>query len=109
MNLYKTLVIVKLRLSRGTSRNSRALAMAAKKDDATNTKMRKLISTEDHGPASKSKFPKLASSKKFKKLDSVGKEKSKASLTGRERRIQAKVRVHKINRIFICWIILIWL
>lgn len=81
--------------------------MAAKKHDTVNTKKRKLISTEDREPASKSKFPKLASSTKYKKPDSVVKEKNKASLTGRERRIHAKVRVHKINGIRICWIILI--
>ncbi|KAK7363536.1 hypothetical protein VNO77_05682 [Canavalia gladiata] len=60
--------------------------MAAKKQQSGNTKKRKRLNTETHEAPSKSK---LVASKKHKP-DSVSKEKKKAPLTGRERRLHAK-------------------
>lgn len=60
--------------------------MAAKKQDAVDTKKRKRLNTETRSNSKPSKF---VASKKHKP-DSVPKEK-KVPLTGRERRLQAKV------------------
>ena len=72
--------------------------MAAKKQHAGNTKKRKRIpgsnaeTSHDESPV---KAPKLAASKKpFKsvKTDARAKDKKKAPVTGRERRLHAKVQ-----------------
>lgn len=63
--------------------------MAVKKQDAAKTNKRKRLNTETHEGPSNSKVSKFVASKKHKP-DSVGKEKMKTPLTGRERRLQAK-------------------
>ncbi|XP_020227663.1 pumilio homolog 24 isoform X2 [Cajanus cajan] len=63
--------------------------MAAKKQDAAKTNKRKRLNTETHEGPSNSKVSKFVASKKHKP-ESVGKEKTKTPLTGRERRLQAK-------------------
>jgi len=74
--------------------------MAAKKQDAGNTKKRKRIDTKTNESHSNSKTSNLAASKKHKPL-SVAKDKKqqKPPLTGRERRLQAKVSLLYCNNL----------
>lgn len=74
--------------------------MAAKKQDAGNTKKRKRLDTKTQESPSHSKTSNLAASKKHKP-HSVAKDKKeqKPTLTGRERRLHAKVFILYCNNL----------